>query len=37
MRHKKVSIKQHGQMLVLFAIMVPVILLFVGLGIDVGW
>lgn len=37
MRHKKVSIKQRGQMLVLFAIMVPVILLFVGLGIDVGW
>ena len=37
MRHRKISIKQRGQVLVLFALIIPVILLFVGLGIDVGW
>ena len=30
-------IKQRGQMLVLFALMIPVILLFVGLALDLGW
>ena len=39
MRHRKFfnSIKQRGQMLVFFALLIPIILLFVGLGIDIGW
>ncbi|MBR3747165.1 MAG: pilus assembly protein, partial [Selenomonadaceae bacterium] len=39
MRYRKFfnSIKQRGQMLVLFALLIPIILIFVGLGIDIGW
>ena len=39
MRHRKFfnSIKQRGQMLVLFALLIPIILLFVGLALDIGW
>ncbi len=39
MRHRKIfnSIQQRGQMLVFFALMIPIILLFVGLALDIGW
>ena len=36
MRHK-VSFARRGQMLILFALLIPVIMLFVGLGLDIGW
>ncbi|MBR1807094.1 MAG: pilus assembly protein [Selenomonadaceae bacterium] len=39
MRYRKffARIKQRGQMLVLFALMIPIIMLFVGLAFDLGW
>ncbi len=39
MRYRKffAQIRQRGQMLVLFALMIPIILLFVGLALDLGW
>ena len=45
MRHKifysqtpeKFSFAQRGQMLVFYALMIPVMLLFVGLALDIGW
>ena len=40
MKQQKVTLKffkQRGQMLVLYTLMIPVILLFVGLALDLGW
>ncbi|MBR2520510.1 MAG: pilus assembly protein [Selenomonadaceae bacterium] len=34
---QKIFFSRRGQMLVLFALLIPIILLFVGLGIDLGW
>ena len=31
------KIKQRGQALVLYALMIPLLILFVGVGIDLGW
>ena len=36
-RSRKISSARRGQMLILFALLIPVIMLFVGLGLDIGW
>lgn len=35
MKFKKV--KQRGQVLVFYALMIPILLLFAGVGLDLGW
>lgn len=34
---QKIFFSRRGQVLVLFALVIPIILLFVGLGLDIGW
>ncbi len=31
------NVKQHGQVLVLYALLMPVFILFLGAGLDLGW
>lgn len=36
-KHLKLSYKRRGQALVLYALLIPTLLVFAGAGLDLGW